>query len=208
MGRLILEEKANIFATDLAVSVIMTAPKSQYSWDLEIKRFNGILFIDKRDNEDNILNNLTVNETSNDNQPQDDETVNGVRSLLPEAQKVNDIVTYMTKNKNKEIIEELDEEIEIDEDELENDTVISENGYLYKLWKLGENQKICIRCKVHNYIHEEAREVEGSDGETKQEVPPRKYMNVYTLNEYQLTKNQNYHEHLETMIAQILTREI
>jgi hypothetical protein len=44
----------------------MTAPKSLYSWDVIIKRHGGLLFIDKRD-EDNILDNLTVNETSNEN---------------------------------------------------------------------------------------------------------------------------------------------
>lgn len=41
----------------------MTAPKSLYSWDIVIKKHQDKLFIDKRD-EPNILDNLTVNETS------------------------------------------------------------------------------------------------------------------------------------------------
>lgn len=56
----------------------MTAPKSLYSWDVIIKKYQDKLFIDKRD-EPNILDYLTINETSNDNQPFDDESVNGVK---------------------------------------------------------------------------------------------------------------------------------
>ena len=44
----------------------MTAPKSLYSWDVIIKKYQDKLFIDKRDDE-NILDFLTVNETSNEN---------------------------------------------------------------------------------------------------------------------------------------------
>lgn len=56
----------------------MTAPKSLYSWDVQIKKHMDKIFIDKRD-ETNMLDYLTVNETSNDNQPIDDDSVNGVR---------------------------------------------------------------------------------------------------------------------------------
>jgi len=76
--RLAQENKADIFATDIAISAIMTAPKSLYSWDVIIKKYQDKLFIDKRDDE-NILEFLTVNETSHENQPVDDESVNGVR---------------------------------------------------------------------------------------------------------------------------------
>ena len=84
MRRLANENKADIFATELAVSAIMTAPKSLYSWDVVIKKYQDKLFIEKRD-EENILDFLTVNETSHDNQPVDDESVNGVRQIMREA---------------------------------------------------------------------------------------------------------------------------
>jgi translation initiation factor 3 subunit D len=63
--RLAEENKADIFATEVAVAAIMTAPKSLYSWDVEIKKYNDKIFIDKRD-EPNMLDLLTVNETSHD----------------------------------------------------------------------------------------------------------------------------------------------
>jgi translation initiation factor 3 subunit D len=61
--RLAQENKADVFATELAVSAIMTAPKSLYSWDVIIKKFQDKLFIDKRD-VPNMLDLVTVNETS------------------------------------------------------------------------------------------------------------------------------------------------
>ena len=78
MKRLAQENKADIFASEVAVAAIMTAPKSLYSWDVVIKKYQDKIFIDKRD-DPNMLDFLTVNETSHDNQAQDDETVNGVR---------------------------------------------------------------------------------------------------------------------------------
>lgn len=60
---LALKGVADIFATELAVAAIMTAHKSQYSWDVVIKKHSGKLFIDKRE-EPNMLDLLTVNETS------------------------------------------------------------------------------------------------------------------------------------------------
>jgi translation initiation factor 3 subunit D len=76
--KLAQENKAQIFATETAVAAIMTAPKSLYSWDVVIKKYLDKVFIDKRD-ETNMLDQLTVNETSTENQPIDDDSINGVR---------------------------------------------------------------------------------------------------------------------------------
>ena len=91
--RLAKENKADIFATEVAAAAIMTAPKSLYSWDVVIRKFQDKVFIDKRD-EPNILDWLTVNETSHENQPMDDETINGVRELMKEAVRANNSVLY------------------------------------------------------------------------------------------------------------------
>jgi hypothetical protein len=71
----------------------MTAPKSLYSWDVVIKKYQDKLFIDKRD-EPNMLDNLTVNETSHESQPVDDDSINGVRQIMEEARKVQDRILY------------------------------------------------------------------------------------------------------------------
>jgi hypothetical protein len=71
----------------------MTAPKSLYSWDVVIKKYQDKLFIDKRD-EHNMLDNLTVNETSHESQPVDDDSENGVKRIMEEARKVQDRILY------------------------------------------------------------------------------------------------------------------
>lgn len=91
--RLAQDNKADIFATELAVSAIMTAPKSLYSWDVVIKKYQDKLFIDKRDDA-NMLDYLTVNETSHENQPVDEDSVNGVRNIMEEAVRVQHSLMY------------------------------------------------------------------------------------------------------------------
>ena len=86
---LIEDNVADIFTTDVIASAIMCATKSNYSWDIEIKKFENKIFIDKRQDDDidnNILNFMTVNETALEGQPIDDQSINGIRSLMKEAQ--------------------------------------------------------------------------------------------------------------------------
>ena len=97
MTELIEENVADIYTTDVVAAVLMCSTKSNYSWDIEIKKFDGNIFIDKRQDEDKekmenyILNHTTQCETSLDHQPYDDEgSINGIKNLWKEAQKIND----------------------------------------------------------------------------------------------------------------------
>jgi translation initiation factor 3 subunit D len=58
MVELIEQNVADIYTTDVVAAVLMCATKSNYSWDVEIKKFDDKIFIDKRqdDPENNILN--------------------------------------------------------------------------------------------------------------------------------------------------------
>jgi len=71
MVELIEQNVADIFTTDQIASAIMCATKSNYSWDIEIKKYENKIFIDKRqeDQSQNILNYMTVNETALEGQP-------------------------------------------------------------------------------------------------------------------------------------------
>lgn len=91
MMELMEENVADIYTTDVVAAVLMCSTKSNYSWDIEIKKFDGNIFIDKRqdDPENNILNHTTTCETSLDHQPHDDTSINGIKSLWKEAQKIN-----------------------------------------------------------------------------------------------------------------------
>jgi translation initiation factor 3 subunit D len=54
MQKLAKEDAADIFTTDVALAALMTAPKAQFAWDISIRKFKNLIFIDKRDKE-NIL---------------------------------------------------------------------------------------------------------------------------------------------------------
>jgi translation initiation factor 3 subunit D len=167
----------------------MTAPKSLYSWDIIIKKYQDILFIDKR-SEENILDLLTVNETSQDNQPVDDETINGVRQLMQEAVKVNNSWRYQQYIKDKKInLAEKDPFIEVE------DQVAARLGYMYKIWDIGNKKKICIRSSVHSYLQKPGQEDPSVEGQ-----PKPVYQNSYAFLEYEQNKS-NWKQNLDMMMA-------
>lgn len=196
--RLAKENKADIFATETAVSAVMTAPKSLYSWDVIIRKHQDKVFIDKRD-EQNMLDCLTVNETSQDNQPMDDDSINGVRQLMQEAVKVNRAWRYHhTQKDKKKSLKEADPFVEVE------DQVVVRQGYLYKIWDLGNKKKICIRSTLHAYLPR-AEEEPAEEGE--KEEPKAVYQNTYALVEFEGNKTQ-WKQQLDQMMALCLTKEV
>lgn len=100
MVELMEKEEAEIFTTDVVAAVLMCSTKSNYSWDIEIKKVDGIIIIDKRtddtdsgaldaDDKMNVLNYQTVCETALEQQPADNDTINGIKSLMKEAQAIS-----------------------------------------------------------------------------------------------------------------------
>ena len=51
---LAISKKANVFISDVVAAALMCSSKANYSWDLIINKTGGIIFIDKRD-EENML---------------------------------------------------------------------------------------------------------------------------------------------------------
>jgi hypothetical protein len=158
MCELIESKAADIFTTDEVAAVLMLCSKSNYSWDIEIKNFGGMIFLEKRedDSNDNILNYDTVCETALEHQPIDKaDSVNGIRNLMKEARDIN----------NSWLHEGLANDIQ--PVNLENDNPFLEDdhqsatriGYVYRIWKIQEEnpeigqkeKKICIRCAVHSH---------------------------------------------------------
>lgn len=52
MCELIEKNVADIYTTDAIAACLMSANKSNYSWDIEIKKFGNKIFIDKRQEEE------------------------------------------------------------------------------------------------------------------------------------------------------------
>jgi len=48
MEKLFESDVAEIFTTDEVASTLMCSLKSNYSWDIEIKKYGNMVFLDKR----------------------------------------------------------------------------------------------------------------------------------------------------------------
>lgn len=174
----------------------MTSAKSLYSWDVVIKKYQDKLFIDKRD-EPNMLDLLTVNETSQE-QPIDDDSINGVRQLMQEATNVNH--SLLAQACNPDLFDKQDEADPFIEVEGQ---VAVRLGYKYKIWVIGK-KRICIRSSIHTYIpNDNIYAQEAAEGEK----PVRSYQNVYALTEFE-GNNSNWKKNLDTKTAECLTKDV
>ena len=135
MLELIENGVADVYTTEAVASVLMCATKSNYSWDLEVKVCDGTIFIDKRAEEpdQNILNYLTVCETSLDHQPNADNTINGIRRLMKEARGINDSWTQAAQLQNLASQYQFEDENPFIEDA---EQVATRMGYVYKVWEI------------------------------------------------------------------------
>lgn len=203
MIELIEAEVANIYTTEEVTAVLMCATKSNYSWDLVIKVFGDTIFIDKRDGEDkksNILSMHTVGETSVEFQPENNNTINGIRPLMKEATRINKAWSHYCSQDDVATSHKLDEENPFIEDP---EQVATRHGYVYKLWKIQDEdpetgkkeRKICIRCAVHTHTGKFK-----TDGE-------RQFQNVYALHEHDLERT-DWRSHIDNSQISCLTREI
>lgn len=202
MVELIEQNVADIYTTDVVAAVLMCATKSNYSWDVEIKKFDDKIFIDKRqdDPENNILNFQTQDETSLDHQPYDDQSMNGIKPLMQEAQRINNSWLNQCLSDDPTGQIQMENENPFLEDE---NQVATRVGYVYKIWKLQEEnlaegikmKKICIRCSVHT-----------NTGALK-ENGEKALMNVYALNEHSLERS-NWRGTIDNSIVPCLNFEV
>lgn len=147
MIRIANEQKSIICMTDLAAATIMSSNKALFSWDLKILKLGEAVFIDKR-TDPNILDLQTINETSTDNPIPDEAGLNGIRELMKETTKVTN--AWMTGCRDEKVVQKLDEPDPFIEAEGQT---TAKFGYIYKLWNIGGGIKICVRCKIHSYLH-------------------------------------------------------
>ncbi len=119
---------------------------------------------------------------------------------MDEALRVNNAFTYQAYQKGddkKYSLGEKDPFLEVE------DQVAVRQGYLYKIWKLENKKRICIRSSVHSY--KSRIETQPEDGSAP--VTKLVYQNNYTLFEYEQSKS-NWKTNLDNMTALILTKEV
>ena len=182
------EGKANVFISDEAAAAIMCSTKTVYSWDVCIKKFKNMIFIDKRDEEgaQNMLDMQTVAETAlPDYTPIDDDTINGVRQLMKETAKIHLDMLQAAQEKK---FQKLDRD---DPHEEAEDQKMLRLGYKYKLFKLDEGMTVCIRCSNHFF----------------NEASTEGLSNLFVLLEWKV-KRQGWTKDLDQMTMVMLNKEI
>lgn len=170
LRQLAASDVAQVFATDVILSVLMCAPRSVYPWDIVIVREGNKLFFDKRDG--GPFDSVTVNEnateppqdptaTVNPNNPNEKivqpetPSINSATSLSLEASYINQNFGFQTviENPPPPALEYEKPNPFYGPEETEP---LASCGYRYRVFDMSVNDedeaKICIRTEVDAYI--------------------------------------------------------
>ena len=142
-----------VFATDAVLAALMCAPRSVYSWDIVITRDGDNIWLDKRN--DSGFDLATVNETAQEQNPEDKESINGVEKLSLEATAINAaFVTQATAappsgGKTKVLGNE--------------PAAAAADGlpiaYRYRQWRLDDATLLLARCELHAALEYKGEEL-------------------------------------------------
>lgn len=171
------ENKGNIYITDRILSLIMSSPKSIYSWDVVITNDNGVLYFDKRDG--TIVDQYTVDETAKDPIDTEDSTANlhhesfSINRAFQQQSVTGDVEEY---GKNPFALEG------------ENPASI---GYKYKKFTLGDSQIVC-RCEVDAFLVKE-----------KQYSMTIRAFNEYSLGGFEDWRNNLYDHPTSVLMSEV-----
>ncbi|KAI9146065.1 eukaryotic translation initiation factor 3 subunit D [Paraphysoderma sedebokerense] len=137
--------ETSVFATDAVLSLLMTCPRSVYSWDIIVTRTGNQVFLDKRGN----FEYLTVNENAYEPpaESSDKDNINSHHSLGLEA-------TYINTNFSQQIVD-FDEPLSFPEPNpfaTSPDVQLQSVGYRYRKWDLGNNVVLVARTEVDSVV--------------------------------------------------------
>jgi len=150
-----------IFATDQVLSVLMTAPRSIYSWDVLVTKKDGKIYFDKRDNAS--IDFLTVNETANET-PSGDGGINSAASLASEATCINQNISQQLLNRGESA-----KTFDHPHPFASEDETPAAVAYRYRRFDLAEGYNFIVRAEVDGVTTEKGLE---------------KFINVRALNEF------------------------
>jgi translation initiation factor 3 subunit D len=155
---------------------------ASYSWDLVFKKFQNMVFVDKRE-EENLMDFETLSESASyEQQPLDDDSKDGVRQLMKEGLLIKANLLQQCQSSKKLELEEDDPHEEAE------DQKMIRMGYKYNLFKLSDNITLCIRSCIHFQNGDEMS-------------------NLFVLPQWNL-KRQTWGKDLDMRSAVMLTQEI
>ncbi|TRY68259.1 hypothetical protein TCAL_03825 [Tigriopus californicus] len=181
---------ANVFATDTILATLMCATRSQYSWDIVVKKIGGKIFLDKRDNTEFDL--LTVSETAAEPPQDDSNSYNAPRKLALEA-------TFINHNFSQQVLKNSEDRHKFPEEnpfECDEEGEVASVGYRYKKWDLGNDIKLIARCE-HDAVSQ------GPNGDVL-------FMNIKALNEWdsRYSGGVDWRQKLDTQRGAVLANEL
>jgi translation initiation factor 3 subunit D len=168
--------RVSIYATDTVLATLMCAPRSVYSWDIVVKKEGNKIFLDKRP--ENVIDLVTVSETSPEPINPDKESINGQTKLSKEATVINTVFSHQmmkqgvdektfdlagaSLNKGEGSDEEnnnKDKESTSCPNPFAQEGQTSTKGHIYKSWDLGDKYTVFLRCDVDGVMESRGQTV-------------------------------------------------
>lgn len=143
--RLAAENAGDVFMSDALLTVLMTAPRSVYPWDILIVKRGEKLFFDRRPGSN--LEYLTNGETAPDSIPEERDNINGVQQLSTEATAVNQAfrTQVLAAGGAPHLLENGALPAEL------SSGGVPPPGYRYRLWQLGD-VRLVVRCEIDAFL--------------------------------------------------------
>jgi len=179
-----------VYATDAIVATLMTALKSQLSWDLIVRKRGGALVLDKRD--DSGIDFVTVNENSHDPPSEEsDIAANTADALVKEATLLNLNLSQQVTDKDDGTGYSMPRAHPFAEAEEK----VASGAYLYRRFQLGDGnaEALVVRCEVDAY---------------KPREPKPQLLLVRALNEYDVKVTGGWRQKLEAQRAGTFATEV
>jgi len=196
--KLASEGKGNIFTTDLALAVLMAAPRSVVSWDILVQKTGGCLYLDVREGSSVYDNN--VNETAQD-APEDeskDNNMNSMTQLNAEASYINYCYSRQCINTTQppsNIREGAQEYTDAWDTRPRDPPVPAGKAFRYRKFELDDDLDLVVRCEIDAAL-------ETKDGS-------KAYITTKALNEFDpAISGVNWRLKLESQRAAVLANEL
>lgn len=186
------EKKGTVYATDTILALLMASTRSVNSWDVVVKKENGVIFFDKRQR--SRIDFLTVNENWNEVQQAEKDSVNHPTKLSIEA-------TLIGHNFSQQMVAKgTSKKLGLPNPflgSLERNMEPASGGYRYRTWNLGEDIKVVSRCTVNGYV-------------AKPKGKGHNYITIRALNEFdsKLSGNVDWRQKLESQYGAVLATEM
>uniref|UniRef100_A0A7E5A0D3 Eukaryotic translation initiation factor 3 subunit D n=1 Tax=Panagrellus redivivus TaxID=6233 RepID=A0A7E5A0D3_PANRE len=134
--KLAKENVGNVFATDIILATLMTAPRSVNSWDIVAYRVGDKLFFDKRDSSGfaNPIDMISVSETAQDPPPFEGGSLNNAKELATEALFINQNFRRQVLKRGEEPFKYENPRVPFEEEDQESSAEIA---YRYRKFNLG-----------------------------------------------------------------------